>query len=372
MAVTLAVALPACATDGADPVETTPAARSTQSADDDTLRVFLLAGQSNAGGYGFAYDRAGGQEERVTSIEYLLADDPDPRAYRASITADGSYPVLADLDESWLEPRDDVWAVAYRSDAGISQPVLATPSSPATDEARGVQPLSPGFGLDDFHAASFGPELAMGHRLGQQLEAPVLIVKSTAGGTSLAEEWRSALAAEDRGGAVGASYTNTVAALRQTLDALEADLADDGVLNRYGNATDFVVAGLVWVHGWNDHLEAAFVSEYEANLVDLIESIRQTHPRISDALPVVVVESADRDSAMNAARTGAVAELNDRTAGSAVFVETGDLLDRGLGPEPADRTWSDTLDFHFHGKAENYLELGWRAAGALIDHDHLG
>ncbi|MEM9135473.1 MAG: hypothetical protein AAGE88_24280 [Actinomycetota bacterium] len=195
------------------------------------------------------------------------------------------------------------------------------------------------------------------------------------GGTSLAEDWRPPLAVQHRSGIEGASCANTVASLSATLDELETDLADDGPLNRYGNATDFVVAGLIRVHGWNDHLEESFIVEYETilvDLVDLVESLRTTHARMPDTLPVVILESADRNPSMNAARIGVVAELNHRSDGSAVFIETGDLLDRGLGPSPGGRSWTDTLDFHVNGKAENHLELGWRAGGAIIDNGYLG
>ena len=343
----------------------------------DTLKIYLLAGQSNAGGYGYTYDGNGGIEENVTSIEFLLDDHPQAAAYRGALLAEGAHTFLPHLDTSWTSPRSDVWAVAYNSNSGESQQIaslqVANPTGqPLNGYPTGVQPLSPGFGIDIFHAASFGPELGLGQQLGRNLDDPVLIFKSSHGGTSLAEDWRSPLAVDRRGGTQGTSFSNTVTNIRQTLDALDADLADDGILNAYNNATTYEVAGLVWLQGWNDHLEESFAVEYQENLIDLVQSIRGSDRRIANDLPTVILESADQDSTLNAARTAAVAELNAREANSAVFIETNNLIGRDWGSNRENQPWNDSLDFHFDGKAENYLELGWLAGQAILDNGFIG
>lgn len=344
---------------------------------EDTLKIYLLAGQSNAGGYGYTYDSNGGIEENVTSIEFLLDVHPQAAAYRNILLSEGTHTVLPHLDASWMSPRNDVWAVAYNSNSGESQQIassqVANPTGqPLDGYPNGVQPLSPGFGIDQFHAASFGPELGLGHQLGRNLDEPVLIIKSSHGGTSLAEDWRSPIAVEKRGGTQGTSFHNTVSSVKQTLDALDADLADDGILNAYDNATSYEVVGFVWLQGWNDHLEESFAFEYQDNLVDLVQSLRASDTRIANDLPTVVLESADQDSTLNAARSAAVAEFNTNDPGSAIFVETNNLIGRDWGNNRDNQPWSDSLDFHFDGKAENYLELGWRAGQAILDSGFTG
>ena len=338
----------------------------------NSLKIYVLAGQSNAGGYGYTYDAHGGIEENVTSIEFLLDDSPESTQYRNNLEAAGTHTVLPHLDASWTAPRDDVWAVTFDSSTGESQPVENTLDPNEGDYPIGVQPLGPGFGDDIFHAASFGPELGLGQQLGRNQDSPVLIVKSSHGGSSLAVDWRSPRAVAQRGGTVGTSYQNTIESISQTLDTLQADLEDDGVLNAYNNATSYEIAGFIWLQGWNDHLEESHANEYKDNLTDLIQSIRNSDPRIATDLPAVIIESSDQDEVLNAARIQAVEELNQLNADSAVFVETDDLIGQDWGDNREGEPWNETLDFHFDGKAENFLELGWVAGQAILDNGFTG
>ena len=77
-------------------------------------------------------------------------------------------------------------------------------------------------------------------------------------------------------------------------------------------------------------------------------------------LPAVVVEPADNNADMNAARQQAVAVLNKEQPGSAVFVATGVLKAGYRG------------GFHFEARAENYLEIGWRTGKAIIENGYTG
>ncbi|MEM6689483.1 MAG: dockerin type I domain-containing protein [Planctomycetota bacterium] len=341
-------------------------------ASEDSLKIYLLAGQSNAGGYGYTYESQGGIEENVTSIEFLLDDSPESATYRNNLRQAATHTVLPHLDASWMNTRDDVWAVAFDSSTGESQPIESTLEPSGSVYPSGIQPLGPGFGDDIFHAASFGPELGLGQQLGRSLDSPVLIAKSSHGGSSLAVDWRSPLAVAQRGGTMGTSYSNTVESIQQTLDTLDADLEDDGKLNAYSEATSYEIAGLIWLQGWNDHLEEGFVSEYSENLIDLVHSIRDADPRIANDLPAVIIESSDQDEVLNIAREQAVEELNRLNPGSAVFIETNDLIGQDWGSNRDGDPWNDTLDFHFDGKAENFLELGWVAGQTILDNGFTG
>ena len=63
---------------------------------------------------------------------------------------------------------------------------------------------------------------------------------------------------------------------------------------------------------------------------------------------------------MNKARKAAIAQLNKDVPGSAVFIATGDLKKGYRG------------GFHFEARVENYIQIGWRAAQAVMDNGFLG
>ncbi len=345
---------------------------------DGTLNVYIMAGQSNMVGHAYTYYNNGGDNWNIPSLEFLLDDTPQAVAYRNTLSTEGTHTFLPHLDDTWLNSRDDVWGVHYQSDNGSPMKVIDHEvPNPATNPppvfTSGVHPLSPGFGGNQTWSA-FGPELGFGQRIGKELDNPVLLFKSATGGTTLGVDWRSPDAVAARGGNVGVNYTNTMNRFSQTLDALDADLADDGVLNDYNNATDYKVVGFVWVQGWNEQFNeqggtptaAQLQAEYDENLVDLVNSIRSADPRIAADMGTVIVESSDQNNVLNIARQKAVDELNAATPGSAVFIETNNMIGRNWGVNNNNQAWTTQYGFHFNSKAENYLELGWRAGEAAI------
>ena len=308
----------------------------------------------------------------IPTLEFLLSGSPAATNYLANMPFD----FKGSLDSSWLDPRDDVWCVHYDSQAGRTRNVLATPD--ANDVYTGVGPLSPGFGFNINFGSMFGLELAMGTRLGDSTGAPVFLFKSDRGGTTLGNDWRPPVAVSKRGGVVGINYTNTVARFSEFLDGLDADLADDGVINAYGNATAYRIAGVVWFQGWSEQFNdgpytaAQMQAEYAENLKDLIYSIRLADARIPGNVGFVVGESSDQSPTINAARISAVDDLNREIPGSAVYFDSAQTKSVDWGNNDFGAPFTADFGFHFHARAENYLEIGWKAGGAVIDSGFLG
>ncbi len=342
------------------------------SAQNDVLKIFLLFGQSNMEGQAYTYDNDQVVNVwNIPSMEFLLSGTPAATNYLANMP----HGFKGSLDASWLDPRDDVWCVHHDSVNG--NPKTVQPTRDPGDNFNGVGPLSPGFGVNTNFGSMFGAELAMGIRLGDATDCPVFLFKSDKGGTTLGNDWRPTTAVLARGGVVGQHFTNSMGQLIALLDTLDADLADDGMLNAYANATSYEVAGVFWLQGWNEmfndlpYTATQLQAEYKDNLKDLIYSIRTFDPRIPGNLGIIITESADQNAILNASRMAAVDDLNGEIPGSAAFVDSANTKNVDWGDNNSGKPFSMGFGSHFHARAENYLEIGWKAAGAALSNGFL-
>ena len=196
----------------------------------DTVRVFFLAGQSNMQGHGqleIGHDGIAGAEG---SLRYEVNNDPT------------HYGHLVDGGGNWVT-RSDVW-VWNRN---------------GTTDSTGD--LGVTFGVN---SNKFGPELGIGHVLGDYYDDQVVLIKTAWGGKSLAVDFRPPSAVADRGGTLGAHYTLMVNSMNEAL----ADVA-----TQFAGKT-IEIEGLAWHQGWNDRGNDARVAEYEDNLNDMIADLR--------------------------------------------------------------------------------------------------
>ncbi len=364
---------------------------------DDTLKVYLLLGQSNMLGEGYAWDTyatdPGGWN--VPTLEYLSSNQayynslPDEVfTFKQAIDSTNNW---AGFANDWLEnPRSDVWAVGYNSSNGSNMQVRNTEdTTPGNNNdpvwPSGIQPLSVGFGHhqsigstqsgNSLRPPKFGPELGMGHSLGNALDSPVMFFKSSVGGTTLGVDWRPPSAVANRGGAVGVNYTNSMNRFIELLNQLDQDIVNGVLDDKYNGATDYEVAGVVWLQGWNESVGGGvqYIPEYDQNLFDFITDIRAADARIPDDLPIVIAESSDQNVTINAERQVGVDAINAVTPGSAVFIEMNGLKDVNYGGlNSAGAPFTSGYGYHFHARAENFIEIGYRIGQAIIDNGFTG
>lgn len=269
------------------------------------IQVFLLAGQSNMEGQG------------VVSMD-------DPKNYNGgkgnliwSMTNSPSAHMMKHLKDS-----NGKWVV--RDDVEIS--------FKARDKVRkgGLTVGFTGYG----NSSHIGPELQFGHVIGDYLDEPVLLVKTAWGGKSLYKDFRP----PSSGGEVGPFYTKMLEEFR---DALK-ELGD----------RKYTIAGFVWQQGWNDMCTKEAIPEYEQNLVNLVNDLREELK--SPKLPVVIGElgnggeqCSDSMQAIRNAEKSAATKLTH-----AAFVETHDFA------RPPNMSPNTGHGHHWCGNAESYFLIG--------------
>lgn len=187
----------------------------------EPLRVFFLSGQSNMVGTG--------QEH------FLKTERPE-----------------------LLKRRDDAFGILWGHPSG---------------------PLGCGYG---FRETSYGPELMMGHVLGDALEEHVVFIKACWGGRTLVKDFRPPSAVKKRGGEVGPRYTQMMERFAKALQHLDKHVPPV-------EENGFELSGFVWFQGENDSLagEAAW-NEYEANLKDLVHDVRSAFG--VPTMPVTIIQ----------------------------------------------------------------------------------
>lgn len=205
-----------------------------------TIKVFLLAGQSNMAGHGDADDLTG---------------------------------ALA----GYLSPQADVNIWRSFQDEGN-----------AVGSTNGWIPLAPEFG--DFYnlrnsptfggrEPSFGPEVSFGKAVAVALpDDEIYLIKHAWGATSLAGGW-DPVAGTSSGVMTG---SNTTPGLQYNLFTSTVASA----LTNLDNAgLSYEIAGMLWLQGESDAINASTDNAYEANLTAFIA---QTRTNYGDDLPFII------------------------------------------------------------------------------------
>jgi len=204
------------------------------------VQVFILAGQSNMVGHGKAEDGHGDVKGAIGSLRYQI--NKDPKNYSHLVNKDGT-----------LKTRDDV-KVWWR-DSDITEPrkVIKGDLKIGYSQSR-----NPGW---------FGPEYGFGWAVGDHCKQPVLIIKIAWGGKSLRTDFRPPSAAKARGGEVGPYYRAIIDYTHDVLSNLSSEFPE-------WKGKGYRIAGIGWHQGWNDRVDKAASTEYQANLEDLIKDLR--------------------------------------------------------------------------------------------------
>jgi len=226
---------------------------------DKPVQVFIIMGQSNTLEMGKVKGGEG-------SLEHAVKEE-------------GLYPFMWDGDKNDWSTRKDVRYVHAQGSGGYNE------NKPGV--RRNTWLTVPG--------NKIGIEQGIGHHLGNAIDAPVLILKSSIGNRSLGwdllppgsesyefedkgktwvyagygqspSRWEKGTEPKPIGWKAGVQYDGDVARAKYVLENLK---------DHYPEATEFEVAGFLWWQGDKDRYNAGHASRYGKNLDTLLSALRK-------------------------------------------------------------------------------------------------
>lgn len=222
------------------------------------VKVFILMGQSNMLGFG------------------KISGADKPGTLEHATRSENLYPFLMDEEGNWTE-RKDVRNVRVMGSGTGAMRVFN--NEWMTIKGRAI-----------------GPEIGIGHHVGNLLDEPVLILKSCIGNRALGwdllppgsegfeftddkgvtwvhpgykgtpERWEKGTEPKKIGWYAGMQYDGDIARAKNVLAELD---------KYYPGAKGYEIAGFFWWQGDRDSRSAALSSRYERNLVHLIKQLRK-------------------------------------------------------------------------------------------------
>ena len=323
--------------------------------DSKSVKVFILAGQSNMEG------------KAPSALFDHQATDPKTKDLFAHLRK----------DDKWIV-RDDVFIKFLDRKGGLTL----------------------GYGSPD----RTGAELEFGTIMGNHFAEPVLLIKTAWGGHSLVKNFRppsAGLPSEEKlqqelqqaqqrvqqnneknkksdplptltdvKQPYGSSYRNILSEVRQTFDNYETMFPSL-------KGKELELAGLVWFQGWNDQYGGQ--DEYEANMTHFIKDIRKDLS--APQLPVVIAAMGQNGSkpATGAMLTIQKAQLamNDvpEFKGNVKAIRTDVLVDKAA--EELYPKWKEQLEqwkltggdhaYHYLGSAIWFTRIGKATGDAMLE-----
>jgi hypothetical protein len=308
------------------------------------VQVYILLGQSNMLGFG-----------KIGS-----ADKPGSLTH--AVIANKLYPYLVDDEARWIV-RNDVRNVRVMGSGTGNMKVLK-------NEWMTIA------------GGNIGPEIGIGHHLGNFTEAPVLILKSCIGNRSLGWDllppgspsfefedkgtlwhyagykesplrWEKGTEPKPIGWYAGMQYDGDIARAKQVLAELD---------KYYPGANQYEIAGFFWWQGDKDRYDAGHAGRYEQNLVQLIKQLRKDFDS-----PKAKFVCATLGQTVKGAQ-GAEGQILD--AQLAVDGKTGKYKEfqgnvATVFTNPLSK--GGASNSHYGGNAETYMNVGQAMGQAMVD-----
>ncbi len=301
------------------------------------VQVYILMGQSNMVGAG------------------KISGDSDGTLEHA-VKSDGKYPYLVDADGNWTV-RQDVRNVRVMNNKQLGNEWMTVTGK------------------------TIGPELGIGHVVGNAVDAPVMILKSCIGNRCLGwdllppgsepfeyeENGKTMLHAGYKGFGIvekgeepptsgwyaGTQYDADIAAAKRVLNQLD---------KYYPDANGYEVAGFFWWQGDKDRYRDVWAEHYEKNLVQLIKALREEFDAPNAKFVCATLGQTEKG-----------AEGND-----GLILEAQMAVDGTSGKHPEFKgnvatVYSHPLsqggasNSHYGGNAETYMNVGEAMGQAMVE-----
>ena len=302
-----------------------------------TVKVFILAGQSNMVGHGVVdlndpKDYNGG---KGTLVEVMK--DPAKKArFAHTKNADGTWKV-----------RDDVF-VWFQTTGEYDEDQT---------ENKGLKKggLTIGFTGYQGDPHHIGPEFQFGHVLGKAFDEPVLLIKTAWGGKSLHKDFLPPTSADRADAEVGPFYIKMLEEIGAAMTHASIEIPELKDLN-------LEISGFVWQQGWNDMVDDEATATYESNLENLIEDIRKQFGIPN--LPFVIGELGNGGRKANPKMRkfrAAQASAGEYGITNVEFVKTASFA------RPAEESPNVGHGHHWFGNAESYFLVGDALGNSMVD-----
>jgi Carbohydrate esterase, sialic acid-specific acetylesterase len=294
------------------------------------VKVFILSGQSNMTGRGWLGDlKKPAEDQQATLTRFIMAPE---NVEKYKFLYDGKQ-----KDKGGWTVRDDVFITTGD-----------WPHDATTGGKHGG--LAPNYG--GFRSVGFGPELGIGHALGDFYEEPVVLVKVAFGGCSLAVDMRP----PSSGGTLGEKYPQIFKAVTNSIEHLPE------IIPGYTKETGHEIVGFFWNQGESDMSpEASY--EYEKNLVNLVNDLRKDVKAPNMKIVVATTGFGGRElvSFTKPEQKEGIGKIiaaqislptRPEFKGSAATTETRDFY------RPQDKFGGNKQTIHWHGNGESYWLVG--------------
>ncbi len=334
---------------GTDPRQQLPRPDGKEADMSKPVQVYILLGQSNMLGMG----RIAGEKDG--SLEH-------------AVKVRNKYPYLVDDAGKWTERKD----------------------------VRNVRVMGSGTGdMRLFNnewltikGRTIGPEIGIGHHLGNAVDAPVLILKSCIGNRSLGWDllppgskgyeftdkdkktgkdvvytyagykespmrWEKGTEPQKIGWYAGMQYDGDIARAKKVLEELD---------KYYPGAKKYEIAGFFFWQGDKDRYDAGLASRYEQNLVQLIKQLRKDFDAPNAKFVLATLGQTKKGDGGN---EGKILEAQLAVDGnSGKYPEfKGNVATVYSNP----LSHGGASNSHYSGNAETYMDIGQAMGGAMVE-----
>jgi len=288
------------------------------------VKIYLLSGQSNMTGRGALGEfNKPAADQKATLVRFVM----EPQNVE-------KYKFLYKEDER----KTRRWTV--RDDVFITMGDWPHDGKEGHGKHGGLGPHYGGF-----RNRGFGPELGIGHALGDYHDEPVLLVKVSFGANGLSNNFRP----PSSGGTLGDKYPLIIKAVNDAIAHLPE------IIPGYQKERGYEIAGFFWNQGESDGSPEAS-AEYEQNLANLIKDLRKEF-KTPDMKAVIAVtgfggRGAEGEGQMKVIAAQLAVPLRPEFKGTVATVETRDFW------RPNKEFGGSGQGIHWNGNGESYWLMG--------------
>jgi hypothetical protein len=284
-----------------------------------------------------------------------------PGSLSSLVKYEGMYPYLMNDEGQWVK-RDDVYYKGVVTAVGSDW----------------LNPMAGG--------GKIGPEVGFGHVVGEHLDEPVLLLKSSQGNRALGWDflppgseryeyegkifagykdspmfWEKGTEPEPINWYAGKQYDECFSAAHAVLDDFDKHFP-------HWQGRGYEIVGFAWWQGDKDRYTAGLASRYEKNLVKLIDTLRSEFEAPEAKFVVATLGQTPKDI-----------EATDETSANEKMILEGQLaVDGESGKYPKYKGNVATVythplsqggasNSHYNGNAQTYMDIGVAMGQAMVE-----